>query len=155
MRKDLFIDNNIAKNFANPVDVNYKELINWLLVYDKESKDNAFLVVSNKLLKEYLDSSRNCSIPSSIPMIINKLTREGRLNKFQNEEITQFQKKHFNKTIKRKLLSNEKDHSHLAIVLMSDRKFAITIDDNFYVDFKKFKAFSVTVAKRPEALNYK
>ncbi len=153
--KDLFIDNNIAKNFANPVDPNYKELINWLSLYNKDSKDNAFLVVSNKLLEEYLDSSRNCSKPSSIPMIIAKLNREGRLNKFSNSDIQQFHETYFTKSVIRRLLSNKKDHSHLAIVLMSERRFALTIDDNFYRDLLSFKKFKVVVEKRPERLNYK
>ena len=153
--KDLFIDNNIAKNFANPVDSNYIELINWLTHYEKGSPDNAFLVVSNKLLKEYLDSLRNCSKPNSMPVIIAKLTREGRLNKFDNNLINVFQKEHFTKTIKKKLLSNEKDHPHLAIVLMSVRKYALTIDHNFYRDLANFTGFNVVVKKKPENLNYR
>ena len=35
MLKDLFIDNNVAKNFANPLDPEYKKLIQWLMTFDK------------------------------------------------------------------------------------------------------------------------
>jgi hypothetical protein len=153
--KDLFIDNNIAKNFANPVDPNYKELIDWLCYFDKNSADNAFLVVSNKILNEYLSSSINCFKQSSIPIIIDKLTREGRLKKFENSAIRDFQNKHFKKIVVSKLLSNKEDHAHLAIVLMSDRKYALTIDNNLYCDLKNFPGFNVTVEKRPENLDYK
>lgn len=155
MTKDIFIDNNIAKNFANPIDSNYKELISWLNKFDKNSQLNAHLVVSNALLKEYLDSSRNCSKSSSIPALISKLTMEGRLKKFKNNEIKDFQNQHFTKTISRSLLSNNKDHPHIAIVLMSARKYALTLDHDFFRDLQSFPRFNVTVAKRPEDIDYK
>ena len=57
MKKDLFIDNNIAKNFSNPQDEEYIKLTKWLINFDSsdiENKDNyAHLVVSKKLLGEY------------------------------------------------------------------------------------------------------
>ena len=55
-RKDLFIDNNIAKNFSNPLDPEYKKLIKWLIEFNSNPKkhdDNAHLVVSQKLIAEY------------------------------------------------------------------------------------------------------
>lgn len=152
MKKDIFIDNNVAKNFASPVDKNYIELINWLVKYDIESDDNAHLVVSNKLLNEYFKSSRDCSKSSSIPVIIGKLTREGRLIKFKNNEISTFQDTFFTKAVLKRLLSNIEDHFHIATVLMSERKYAITIDDNLFNDLTSFNA---TVVKRPEQLAYK
>lgn len=30
MKKDIFIDNNIASKFSNPLDPEYKKLIKWL-----------------------------------------------------------------------------------------------------------------------------
>ncbi len=50
--KDIFIDNNIAKNFCNPLDPEYKRLIQWLI-----SDSTAYLVVSNKLIVEYTRST--------------------------------------------------------------------------------------------------
>jgi hypothetical protein len=43
--KDIFIDNSIAKNFANPLDPEYKKLVAWLMRYDQSHKSiNAILV---------------------------------------------------------------------------------------------------------------
>ena len=79
MLKDIFIDNNIAKNFGNPLDIEYKKLQNWLV-----DNPNAYLVVSNKLLAEYYRSVGQSYYKNSIPSIIDKLTREGRLIKISN-----------------------------------------------------------------------
>lgn len=38
---------------------------------------------------------------------------------------------------------------------MSERKFAISIDDNFNQDLIDFPGYNVTVVKRPEELEYK
>jgi hypothetical protein len=43
MMKDIFIDNNIAKNFTLPYDDSYKNLLAWLY-------QEGALVVSQKLL---------------------------------------------------------------------------------------------------------
>lgn len=49
MKKDIFIDNNIACRFANPMDPEMKKLINWIMKNEEGSEDNAILVVSDKL----------------------------------------------------------------------------------------------------------
>lgn len=161
--KDIFIDNNIAKNFATPLDKNYKDLIDWLNNYDEESvkKDStvkdtfAHLVVSQKLLKEYLDSSKNSSKPNAIPSLINRLIIQGRLIKKTKNEIEDFTNKHFTKTITRKLLSNEEDHCHIVTVLLSQRKICLTYDKNLTKDLDNFPGFNPIVKKRPEEINYK
>ena len=79
MLKDIFIDNNIAKNFGNPQDPEYKKLQKWLM--DNETEPKSYLVVSNKLLAEYYRSVGQSYYQNSIPSIIDKLTREGRLIK--------------------------------------------------------------------------
>mgnify|MGYP006956024085 CR=1 FL=1 len=56
MRKDIFIDNNIACRFANPMDPEMKRLIAWIMEYEEGSSDNAVLMVSDKLLREYFAS---------------------------------------------------------------------------------------------------
>jgi hypothetical protein len=38
--------------------------------------------------------------------------------------------------------------------LLSDRKFALTIDDNFTKDLKGFSGFDTTVSSRPEGIPY-
>ena len=94
MKHDIFIDNNIASKFANPADPEYKELIKWLMdnhdIVEGTGDDRAYLVVSNKLLKEYLSSSRDAFGATAIPMIINKLTQVNRLVKITNQQIKDF-----------------------------------------------------------------
>lgn len=153
--KDLFIDNNIAKNFSNPMDPEYKKLIGWLMNYD-ESKQaaHAHLVVSHKLLNEYYRSARDAQSGTSIPTIIQKLTREGRLIKISNEEIKAFQRQYFTQKIKRKLTSNREDWDHLALVLLSVRKYGLSLDDALVNDLRDFPGFVVWLEKRPEDLPY-
>lgn len=163
MIKDIFIDNNIAKNFATPIDPNYKELISWLKEFDQDKiKSNpslilnyAHLVVSQKLLKEYLDSSKNTNKPNAIPSIIDKLSREGRLIKKSKKEIENFRSNYFSKTILKNLLSNKEDHCHIITILLSERKFCLTYDHNLTYDLENFPKFNVIVKKRPEELDYK
>jgi hypothetical protein len=103
MLKDIFIDNNIAKNFSNPLDPEYKKLIKWLMRYDGTKPEfNAYLVVSNKLIGEYLRTARDALSPTNITIIISKLSREGRLIKVSNQAIKEFKQKHFkSKVVKR------------------------------------------------------
>ena len=159
MRKDIFVDNNVAKNFSNPQDPEYIKLTEWLLHFDKEdieNKDNyAHLVTSHKLLIEYHRSAQNAMSDTSIPVIIDKLTKDGRLNNKTNQEIKDFQTANFTKTVKRKLRSNNEDRNHIPLVLLSDRKYALTLDDNFKYDLDNFTGFSCRVEKKPENLPYK
>jgi hypothetical protein len=154
--KDIFIDNNIASRFANPMDKEYKKLLEWLLFYNENApNDNAFLAVSHKLIAEYNRSNFNASSPTSIPLIINILTQQGRLNHITNQAIKDFQKRYFTPKVKRKLQSNSEDREHIPVVLLSERKMALSIDDEFIKDLNKFAGFEVTTAKRPEELDYR
>ncbi len=57
MKNDIFIDTNVAKNFGNPLDDDYKDLITWLLKHnpkDKTPEKDAHLVISQKLFAEYV-----------------------------------------------------------------------------------------------------
>ena len=161
--KDIFIDNNVAKNFATPLDKHYKDLIAWINEFDAdiaddlcpEKNDYAYLIVSQKLLVEYLKSSKDCSKPNAIPSLINKLTQQGRLIKKTKAEISDFQSKNFSKKIIKNLLSNVEDHCHLVTVLLSERKLCLTYDENLSKDLKNFPGYVVNVEKRPEKLNYK
>ena len=158
MKKDLFIDNNIASKFSNPQDIEYIKLTQWLLKFDDkdiENKDNyAYLVVSKKLLCEYYRSAMNAKSNTSIPLIIGKLQSQGRLNNISNQEIKDFQTVHFTKTVERKLRSNNEDRDHIPLVLLSDRKYALTLDDNLKYDLEHFSGFCVRVEKKPENLPY-
>jgi hypothetical protein len=156
MKKDIFIDNNIAKNFSNPMDEEYKKLIQWLLTTNgNEDEDkNAYLVVSQKLLVEYISSSQYAASNTSIPVMINTLQREGRLIKFDNQQIKEFQRKYFKSSVLKNLKSNREDRDHIPIVCLSDRKYALTIDDKLFDDLRDFPGFKVWVEKRPENLDY-
>ncbi len=154
-RKDIFIDNNIAKNFSNPLDPEYKKLIEWLMKFSLDDKENcANLAVSKKLLGEYFRTSRNAFSPTSIPIIIDKLTREGRLNMITNAEIKQFKQIYFTNKILRKLRANTEDREFIAVVLLSYRKYALTVDDDFIYDLVHFPGFNVLAKKHPQDLPY-
>ncbi len=159
MKRDIFIDNNIASKFANPADPEYKELIRWLMDNHEISKgkddDRAYLVVSQKLMTEYIRSCRDSSGSTSISMIINTLTKEGRLVRISNQLIKDFKSQYFTKAVEKKLRSNNEDRDHIPAVLLSDRKYALTYDENFTYDLEHFPSFTVIVKSRPEELPYK
>ncbi len=154
MKKDIFIDTNIASRFTNPMDKEYIKLIEWILKYDKDSPNNAYLVVSNKLLAEYNRSIMNSHTNTSLYVIINSLTIQGRLIKITNAQIKEFQRIYFTKKTVKQLRSNSEDREHIPVVLLSERKFALAIDDNFVYDLKNFPGFIVQAEKRPENLPY-
>jgi len=158
MKKDLFIDNNIAKNFSNPQDEEYIKLTKWLINFDSSdigNKDNyAHLVVSQKLLVEYLRTSMGATSDTAIPIIIEKMQREGRLILISNQQIKDFKSAHYSSRVERNLRSNNEDREHIPLVLLSDRKFALSYDDNFIYDLENFAGFTVRVEKRPEDLPY-
>ena len=112
------------------------------------------LVVSDKLLREYIASCQGAYGATSIPTIIGKLTREGRLTKITNADIKGFQNIYFTKTVERNLRSNQEDRNHIPVVLLSERKFALTNDRNFTFDLEHFPGFRVLVSSRPENLPY-
>lgn len=159
MKRDIFIDNNIASKFANPADPEYKALIKWLRdnhpIEDGKEDDRAFLVASQKLIAEYRRSCIGASGETSIPTILDKLKREGRLVKISSKQIKAFQEDHFTKAIEKKLRSNNEDRDHIPVVLLSDRKYALTYDVNFTYDLEHFPGFKVLVRKRPEDIPYK
>ena len=83
MKKDIFIDNNIAsKYFSTPTDEEYKKLIEWLATYSKDEQNDAYLVVSPYLIREYNESNRNARSETNILNILIELTKQGRLINF-------------------------------------------------------------------------
>lgn len=158
MKKDIFIDNNVASRFTNPQDKEYLRLTKWLLDFDIEdeaNKDNyAHLVVSQKLLVEYYMSSIGAHSSTAIPIIISKLQKEGRLITLSKQELHKFKQDYFSKTIERRFRSNTEDRELIPVVLLSHRKYALTYDDNFTYDLENFSGFRVLVKKRPEDIPY-
>lgn len=47
------------------------------------------------------------------------------------------------------------DRAYIPAVLLSDRKYALTYDENFTYDLENFPGFTVIVKSRPEELPYK
>jgi hypothetical protein len=156
-KKDIFIDNNIAKNFSNPLDPEYKKLICWLMKFDANPKNcdqNAYLVVSQKLLAEYIRTIGHAASGTAIPAIINQFTREGRLHKISNDQIKDFKKQYFTKKQEKRFTSNQEDREHIPVVLLSDRKYALTLDEKFTEDLLNFPSFIVMVGKKPTDIPY-
>lgn len=145
MPNDIFVDNNVAKNFCNPADPHYKLFIKWL-------SEEGYLVVSNKILSEYVSSTGGSQNATNIVAIIGRLTRDGRLIKFSHQDLNQLV---FKKRITRKLRSNAKDHEHIKVVLLSYRKLALSLDGNFRYDVNNFAGHQAVARARPEQLNYR
>ncbi len=158
MKKDIFIDNNIASRFKNPADPEYIKLRDWLVLYreikEGEVDTNAHLVVSNKLLNEYSRSNQNIKDGQNIILIIGRLQRQGRLIKIDNQEIKDFQQEHFTKKTLKQLFCNQEDREHIPVVLLSQRKYALSIDDAFVNDLLNFPGFQALACKRPEEMPY-
>lgn len=154
--KDIFIDANIAKYFANPLDIEYKKLIIWLIKCDNQKlQNNAFLVICNKLLVEYGRMSSNSNSPTNIWAIVDRMTRQGRTNHIKNEQIKEFKRIHFKKHIVKRMRCNNEDRDYIPIVLLSNRKYALVRDVNFKRDLENFPGFIVRVERRPQDLPYK
>lgn len=154
MKKDIFIDNNIACRFSNPMDPEMKKLIAWIQKYNKDSDENAILVVSQKLLNEYLASCKGAYGKTSIPIILDQLTREGRLSKISNNEIKEFKARYFTKQVENRLRSNQEDRNHIPVALLSERKFVLTRDDKFAYDLLHFPGYKVHVCEKPQDMPY-
>lgn len=152
MKKDIFIDNNIAKNFASAKDFEYIKLIVWLmqlskfeidsiftklrtekkeLLYSLTNKDNKpYLAISKKLYAEYLGGSMGTKSHTAINNLLLRLKSDGnRFNNITKNQIDDFiaeRKKIFDT-----LNYLNKDKEHIPVVLLSDRKYGITYDKKF------------------------
>ena len=156
MKKDIFIDNNIASRyFSNPVDAEHSKLVDWLRTFNEDEETDAYLLISPYLMREYHESNRNATSTTNIVQIIGDLTKQERLVNFTKKEIEAFQSQHYSKKVMKRLLSNNKDRNHIPVVLLSDRKMALSEDDNFLHDLYEFSGFEPVTAKRPENLDYK
>jgi len=155
MRKDIFIDTNIAKNFVHPLDPEYKKLIRWLKAYNPEdSSKNAYLMVSTKLIAEYGRTAGASPSATNIILIIEKMQEKGRLVKITNEQIKEFKREYFTKKVERNLTCNKEDREHIPVVLLSERKYALSFDENFVNDILNFPGFVVVAAKKPQDIPY-
>ena len=112
--------------------------------------------MSQKLQKEYIDSSRDSVEATEIQAIVNLLTEQDRIHRISNKQIKEFQDVHFTKKLDKDLNLNKlgKDRDHIPAVLLSKRKYAIAIDKKFRYALLNFPRFKATVVSRPEDLNY-
>lgn len=141
-KKDIFVDSNVAKDFTNPPDENYKKFMAWL-------KDEGTLVLNNLLEGEYGRSNQNLAV------LIHFLTIKGRILRIKNKELKAFR---FPKKIEKKLQSNSEDREHLKTILLSHRKIALTIDNAFRNDVNNYPRYDGKKAEavaRPERIDYK
>lgn len=142
--KDILVDNTVAKNFCNPLDSNYKTFIAWLL-------EHGYLVVTQRLLSEYLSASAASASSTSMPALINHLLRNGRLRKFNKSTLGAFR---FTSRVRRSLRSNRSDHDSIKAVMLSYRKFALSHDKNFRYDINHFPGYAARAERRPQDLPY-
>lgn len=139
--KDIFIDTNIAKNFKNPADPEYKKLLTWLF-------EEGIWVVNQKLLVEYGRTNQN------ILVLTNVLLREGRLKKIEKYQLDKIK---FKKAYEKSLKSNSEDWVHLKTIWLSVRKIGIVIDAGLREDINNsplqngLQPFAVA---RPEQVDY-
>lgn len=151
---DIFLDNDfIVHNFKKPDNITL-DLIKWL--YDEDDLDDkAFLVVSQKLYMEYVASASPVASYTNILSIYAFMQAQGRLNFFDNNKIKEFKTKYITKKVSKRLLCNKKDRDHIPVILLSNRKFAITQDESLLYDLNNFKGFNVTAVKSPDEVQYK
>jgi len=142
--KDLLIDNTVAKNFCNPLDENYKALIDWIFRVGA-------LVVTQNLLVDYHRTSAASPSSTSMPALVARLTRDGRLRRFTKEELETIV---IDEHVRKRLRSNWRDHPNIQAVMLSARKFALSHDANFRYDVTNFRGFRARAERRPQDLPY-
>ena len=89
---------------------------------------------------------------SNILILISELNKKGRLYKIGKDQIKEFIRKHFKKSLK--LRSNVKDHQHIPVVMLSNRKLALSLDGNFRYDINNFPKFKAEAYEFPSEANY-
>ena len=145
MSKDLLVNNSIAKNFCNPLDPHYKAFIHWLFAEGE-------LVVTQSLLTEYHASTAGSPSPTNIVVIVAKLTADGRLRRFTKQDLNLFQIPNY---VTSCLRSNRKDWDNIKAVMLSTRKFALSLDNDFVFDVNNYPGYSARAERRPQDLPYR
>ena len=141
LKVDLFVDTNVAKNFKNPLDPEYKKLVQWLRV-------KGCWVVSKKLLVEYGRSNQ------TIAVLTDLLLKQGRLKVIDNET---HNKLVFSKLAEKRLTCNAEDRWHLKTILLSHRKIALIIDVALRNDVNNhplYNGVKPQAVARPEEIDY-
>ncbi|MGL5034360.1 MAG: hypothetical protein ACRC6M_11235 [Microcystaceae cyanobacterium] len=66
----------------------------------------------------------------------------------------EFKRKYFTNKVRQKFSCNQEDQEHIPVVLLSHRKYALTLDQKFTFDLINFPGFEVTVKTKPQDLRY-
>jgi hypothetical protein len=152
--KDIFIDNDFATRLSNPIEKEYTELIKWLL-----NSNDAYLVIDQKLLKEYADTCGSCNYGSNLTniwIIVSRLQANGRWNRINKKCIESFKSKYFTSSVRKILKSNYNDREwHIPSVFLSDRHLVLSLDNNFKTDLSIFPKFSAISSDTPSNIPYK
>lgn len=142
--KDVLIDNCVAKNFCNPMDPEYRRFIAWLA-------SEGVVVVTQSLLVEYHRSTGASNSPTNIVVILNKLMAEGRFRKIGKRELDALK---IPSHIRRNWSCNVEDHVNVKAVVLSVRKYALSLDDRFRADVNAFPGVGARAERRPQDLPY-
>jgi hypothetical protein len=54
----------------------------------------------------------------------------------------------------KKFTCNKEDQEHIPVILLSDRKYVLTLDQKFTDDLRNFPNFIVLVCAKPQDLPY-
>lgn len=136
---DIFVDDCVAVKLENPLDPRLSGFVKWLSTV-------GVLVTSKKILSEY---HRSLSVggPSNFITILNKLQIDGRIRHFSNGDLKAFP---ISNRIARKLRSNKADWWHIRVVMLSDKRRALSFDINFKYDLTHFPGCSAKAGSYPE-----
>lgn len=145
MKPDLFIDSNVSGHFAKLVRADYQALAQWLY-------DEGCLVVCQSLIGEYVTAIRGSSAPRTLVAITDRLQRDGRLRQVSKEELHAFL---IRKPVRRRLRSNRADHDFIKVVLLSDRKLALSEDRKLAHDINDFPGFDAHCGSSPSEIAYR
>ena len=110
------------------------------------------MVVCQSLVREYVTAVRGAKSQTTLPAIVNRLQREGRLRRFTKDELRAFRIK---PSVQRRLRSNRADHDFIKIVLRSDRKLGLSKDQNLARDINTFPGHRAHVARTPSEIDYR
>lgn len=140
--KDIFVDTNSAQQFINPINEEYKELLQWL-------KTEGILTYNQKLLVEIGRGNQNLLI------LIDFLIKNGRANHIASQALKQFE---FTKAQHKNFNCNAEDRIHLKTVVLSCRKIAIAGDIALRNDINglaKYDGIQPQAYEFPSESNYK
>ena len=160
--KDIFIDADVACKIHKPLD-GYSDFVQWLLYNGSNKDNNAYLVVSHKIIQDWFGRPGSSSATkNSIAAIYEQLNREDRLNRISNDDLKEFCKIHFKQKVWDSLTCKRKDSNdpyHFMAIHLSDRKMALIEDGRLKHDLLNIKLpkldVKITVDSNPNNLDYK